>query len=273
MIGSCILLDLHMPGMDGYETAAKLRADGICVPIITLTADVVSGTREKIIAAGMDGYLTKPFKAEKLKSVINRFLGSEISYSDEVPESDSFFCIEEVLKNLGGNNELLYSVVKKFMVNERYSGKYIEAHINGGRYDTAKNILHDVKGMAGNMCCYRLCDAAEKLHAELINGEYTSLEKFKSVWDSTIKELDGFISAFESRKKSVSDDLPYDSVKKKFIELCSDYDIYAAEWFEKYSDIFRRNMDNRDFAKLSEAVSKYDFDSVLTVFGEVNTDV
>ncbi len=270
-----ILLDLHMPVMDGYETAEKLRSEGVKVPVIALTADVVSGTREKIIASGMDGYLTKPFRAEKLRSVIYKYLGHEFSNheTEDVLDRDSCFSIEEALKNLGGKNELLYNVVKKFMLNERNSCSYAEAHIKSGRFDTARSILHDIKGMSGNMCCYRLCDAAKKLHAELLNGKYTSLDHFKSVWDSTIKELDGFISAFESRKKGASDDLPYDIVKKKFIELCSDYDIYAADWFEKYSDIFRRNMDNRAFAKLSEAVSKYDFDSVLTVLGEVNTDV
>lgn len=270
-----ILLDLHMPVMDGYETAERLRSQGVRVPVIALTADVVSGTREKIIASGMDGYLTKPFRAEKLKSVIYKYLSGEFPAYEtkDLLDRDSCFSIEEALKNLGGKNELLYNVVKKFILNERNSCKYLESHIKSGRFDTARSILHDIKGMSGNMCCYRLCDISKKLHAELINGEYTSLEKFKTVWDDTIKELDGFISAFESRKKSVADVLPYENVKKKFIELCADYDIYAAEWFEKYFDVFRRNLSSEKLAKISEAVSKYDFDRALTVLEEVNTDV
>ncbi|MGN0642459.1 MAG: response regulator [Huintestinicola sp.] len=261
-----ILLDLHMPGMDGYETAEKIREGGSSVPIIALTADVVSGTREKIIASGMDGYLTKPFKAEKLQSVIYKYLGHDIpDETADVLDRNTFFSIEEALKNLGGKSELLYRVIKKFMINEGNSDKYAEVHIKKGRFDIAKNILHDIKGMAGNMCCYRLCAAAEKLHGELMNGKFDSLEDFKFVWDNTVKELDKYISAYEERNSDNPTDMSYDKVKDEFLKLCSEYDISASDWFEKYSEVFRRNIDNKSFESICEAVSKYDFESAAAL--------
>ena|GEM_PF-4238786 len=74
-----ILLDCHMPEMDGYETARRLRkleAEATCsFRIIALTADSLPGTREKCLAAGMDEYLTKPIFRQDLDAVISKVLG------------------------------------------------------------------------------------------------------------------------------------------------------------------------------------------------------
>ncbi len=72
-----VLLDMHMPVMDGPTTIAKIRA---CRPalgqrstVIALTADAMSGDRERYLAMGMDGYLSKPLAERELLSEIARF--------------------------------------------------------------------------------------------------------------------------------------------------------------------------------------------------------
>jgi PAS domain S-box-containing protein len=68
-----ILMDVHMPGMDGLEATKRIRqqpATGPAPKIIALTADVLKGEREVCLEAGMDDYLTKPFKIDLLKSIL-----------------------------------------------------------------------------------------------------------------------------------------------------------------------------------------------------------
>jgi CheY-like chemotaxis protein len=62
-----VLLDISLPGMDGVEVLGQLRADGRFgrVPIVALTAHAMAGDREKYLAAGFDGYITKPITDEK----------------------------------------------------------------------------------------------------------------------------------------------------------------------------------------------------------------
>ena len=66
-----------MPEMDGFEACREIRkmAAGPQIPIIAITANAMKGDRERCLAAGMDDYVSKPFKQEDLRLVIERWLG------------------------------------------------------------------------------------------------------------------------------------------------------------------------------------------------------
>lgn len=74
-----VLMDCHMPEMDGYETTRAIRASGSRVlnprvPVIAMTANAIKGDAEKCLAAGMDDYMPKPVQAEELAKMITRWL-------------------------------------------------------------------------------------------------------------------------------------------------------------------------------------------------------
>lgn len=69
-----IFMDIMMPEMDGVETLHRLRRLGFTNPIVTLTADAVSGSREKYLAEGFDEYISKPVSTEEIDIIINRFV-------------------------------------------------------------------------------------------------------------------------------------------------------------------------------------------------------
>jgi CheY-like chemotaxis protein len=73
---SAILMDMQMPVMDGLEATRRIREreSGTRVPIIALTANVMPGDRERCLGAGMDEFLTKPFKLRDLSGMLTRFL-------------------------------------------------------------------------------------------------------------------------------------------------------------------------------------------------------
>jgi CheY-like chemotaxis protein len=70
-----ILLDLRMPRMDGYEVAAHLRRAGLeGTKVVAVTASAMVGDRERIAAAGFDGYIQKPIEPETFIADVERFL-------------------------------------------------------------------------------------------------------------------------------------------------------------------------------------------------------
>lgn len=74
-----VLCDIQMPRTDGFAVLRRLRADGrfAATPIVGVTALAMVGDREKIIAAGFDGYLAKPITPETFVSEIEKYLTTE----------------------------------------------------------------------------------------------------------------------------------------------------------------------------------------------------
>ena len=73
-----IILDLHMPRLDGFETIRVLRSDPAfaATPVMALTASAMAGDRERAIAAGFTGYLSKPIGLAALRGEVQRLLSS-----------------------------------------------------------------------------------------------------------------------------------------------------------------------------------------------------
>ncbi len=71
-----ILMDLSIPGVDGWECTRRLKADPRTrpIPIIALTAHAMRGDEERAIAAGCDGYLAKPISPKKVVEEVKRYL-------------------------------------------------------------------------------------------------------------------------------------------------------------------------------------------------------
>ncbi len=72
-----ILMDCQMPQLDGFEATTQLRAQGVSTPIIALTAYARAEDEQQCLAAGMNDFLSKPFKQSELREVLARWLGEE----------------------------------------------------------------------------------------------------------------------------------------------------------------------------------------------------
>jgi len=76
-----VLMDIQMPGMDGFEATAAIRESekltGGHIPIVAMTAHALVGDQERCLAAGMDGYVSKPIRTSELFATIERMLSDK----------------------------------------------------------------------------------------------------------------------------------------------------------------------------------------------------
>ncbi len=99
-----IFLDHMMPGMDGIETLHKIRENKLCdgVPIIMLTANAISGDKEKYIAEGFDDFLSKPIIVEKLNAMVKKYLPKHlIKSSTEAEDKPAINSADDAADELG----------------------------------------------------------------------------------------------------------------------------------------------------------------------------
>jgi len=86
-----VLMDVQMPEMDGTEATVAIRQRERGTekhqPIIALTAHAMKGDQEKCLAAGMDGYLTKPIRPEELDQILNKYVAQRVTAGEPAARS------------------------------------------------------------------------------------------------------------------------------------------------------------------------------------------
>ncbi len=150
-----VLMDWHMPDIDGLETTRRLRErearQGLGrMPVIAVTASAVSGDRERCLAAGMDDYLAKPVSLGDLATMLNRWLETpdETGAKNESTESlVDLSRIDQLVEDLG-DRSVVASVVATFLAElPTWRGALVDA-VEKNDLVTAKRSAHTLKSTA-----------------------------------------------------------------------------------------------------------------------------
>lgn len=109
-----ICMDIHMQGMDGYEATRRIKATkaGKKTPIIAITASAFEEERKKIMAAGCDGYIRKPFQESEIFDIMALYLGIQYRYYEKgIKKENSFSSAKKIL-----SPEVLSSLPRELLI-------------------------------------------------------------------------------------------------------------------------------------------------------------
>lgn len=202
-----VLMDLQMPVMDGYAATRHLRSDPAFqkLPIIAMTAHAMAGDREKCLAVGMNDHITKPINRKTLYMSLKKWIrprpgigagaklppalqkqdgqaqDNEYIFPNSLPGLD----LRSGLDRLGVNKKLYWSLLIEFQRDFSSVGDKIQEALNGRREDdyiSAKQLVHTVKGLAGNLSAMELYDAALTLEQDI-------LHKQQYMWPARLTQL------------------------------------------------------------------------------------
>ncbi|MDD3528548.1 MAG: PAS domain S-box protein [Gallionellaceae bacterium] len=172
-----ILMDLHMPVLDGFEATRRIRAlaDGGEVPIIAMTAAVLDEDRARCAAAGMNDFVPKPIDPDELSRVLARYLNATRVAAPPPAMLDApdwpGFDLAAAIKRLDGDRALLMRLLRGFAAELAAWPDDFDACLADGRRAEALHRLHTLKGSAANLGVRRLAEAAQALEARIANGE------------------------------------------------------------------------------------------------------
>jgi len=138
-----VLMDLHLPGMDGLETARRLGALGLGLPILAMTAE--AGARERCLEAGMAACLPKPLEARNLVGAL-----ALRARPDPLEALSGVLDLPLALARAGGRRDLLAKFLKGFL-DEPILPAHLREAAARGDLAGARRLAHDLRGLAGNL--------------------------------------------------------------------------------------------------------------------------
>ncbi|MFO0949276.1 MAG: response regulator [Planctomycetota bacterium] len=217
-----ILMDLQMPHMGGLEATAEIRrleeGTGKHTLIVAMTAHAMTGDRERCMAAGMDGYISKPIQPrlfflelESLAEGLNRYRRREAlrekgaisatastreivpsagEVSDRLKEatpSANAVDARALMDRMDGDRKLLETMVDLFWEDWPSRRARFEAAFRGGDAAAIERIAHEIKGSVGNFCAQEAYTSAQRLEKMGATGD---IEGATREFDHLVQSVD-----------------------------------------------------------------------------------
>jgi PAS domain S-box-containing protein len=181
-----ILMDIQMPGLDGYEVTKRIRngkagekaKESI---IIAMTANALKGDKEKALKAGMNDYLPKPININSLKSMLEKWTnvkigGENISSGSQSQDGDLVFDMQDMAERISDNEEIIKKIIKIYLDDVPGLMEKLKAHVEQGESPSeVESLAHSIKGASINISAKETADIAWKLEAAAANGQMTKV--------------------------------------------------------------------------------------------------
>lgn len=253
---SIIFMDINMPEINGYTACNLIRKTNKDVAVIALSADNPEND-SRFEESGMTDYLIKPLQADELKKLLKKYMDIQT----EIKTSNA----ENVIFDYDG----LISVIKDERAVLRLLNQFISVHnrdcellnenIKAGNFSDARQIMHNIKGISGNMFCRKLYKMSCALNDELKKECFGSIGEFTEIWDITVRTLEEYHDKLYEKYPSKASTTDWKTLWNSFISLCYEFDISAVDIFTEHMQLFMANMGAEKFKHLKKAVLNYDF--------------
>lgn len=172
-----IFLDIQMPDMDGYATIRAIREKGRTLPVVAITAHAMQADKQRCLDAGMDAYLSKPFKQALLFDVIQHLLPNLCKTQLDAPAPDTAHmdlslppCFSETVVRQTGLTaarfrQVLQSFVRSHSRDESLLRRFAQ-HMTSESLTSLQEHAHTLKGASANLGAQELRQAALALERE-----------------------------------------------------------------------------------------------------------
>ncbi|MBC7722026.1 MAG: PAS domain S-box protein, partial [Pedobacter sp.] len=174
-----VLMDIHMPGINGFDATRIIRKINNNIPIIALTANAIKGESEKCIESGMNDYIPKPFKEEELLKTIAKWLGKKVSLiknksNNSIANNTQLYSLTKLTTISNGNNAFVQKMIQIFCDQTPLMLKEMMDGYNAKNWVKVGSTAHKMKPIIDNLDIYILKETIRNIEAV---GEDTKEDK------------------------------------------------------------------------------------------------
>jgi signal transduction histidine kinase/ligand-binding sensor domain-containing protein/CheY-like chemotaxis protein/HPt (histidine-containing phosphotransfer) domain-containing protein len=212
-----VIMDLHMPGMDGLETTREIRKRDAAVPILGVTADVVQESRENCLRAGMNDVINKPVRQNLLLRSIASLLSSDGQLTAETAPAEEWMSganpvidFDALMIEHDQQIDVIVALAEGFIVASREAGRRIAEGVESGAVKDVHRLCHSIKGGALNLMALRISRLAgdmEERAKSLLNTGSEFAEVAAGEFSTMLDELYASIDELEAVVRARSDSM------------------------------------------------------------------
>lgn len=194
-----ILMDVHMPHVDGGQAARKLRDLGLTTPIVGVSAAVMAEDRERCIEAGMNDYISKPVSPKTLTNVLEKWLPEESSQHESQIVEEAKPCAQPIwdkagmLERLLGDEEMATKIAMLFLDDVPPRIQALRQSLESGDVKKAEREVHNIMASSANVggeCLREAASAVEKAaKAEDASAALTLMGELETQFDLLGEEM------------------------------------------------------------------------------------
>jgi len=203
-----ILMDLHMPVLDGFQATIQIRKEGNNTPVLAITAEALEGVQKKCRETGINGLISKPIDPADFYRQVSQWIVPKSSTHEINQQIDpqydtefSSFTMDELdwksgINRFGKNRELYLKMLAKFVSSNKHTCSRIRDLLLENDLKQAHLKIHSIKGEAGNLGLNRVMKMALEVEDSILEDNETAFKLAMVVLEQELEQVFEKLTAY-----------------------------------------------------------------------------
>ncbi|RKX84399.1 MAG: hybrid sensor histidine kinase/response regulator [Spirochaetes bacterium] len=287
---SLIFMDIQMPIMDGYTTTQEIRKIKKYnnIPIVAMTADAMSGVKEKCLELGMNDMVTKPIDPDKMFGIMVKWIkpmakSNKPKAMSQKPKANiqepsipkiPGLNVEIALGRMNNKKKLYLSILEKFNTNNQNFVTEIKTTLENDDFETAQRLIHTLKGVSGNIGAESLHEHTKLVETCIHEKDLVKIEEELIKLDAELKELFENISPqLDVAEKTVTNELNIKLVKEIIPNLKQLLEKKNPKAKVLVKELEDAGLSGDLFNELRNKLNKYDFKNATKILDKIEKTI